>query len=255
MVSITKVTDTRTGWRVRAVLIELLCKDEELLKDIKDFVGVGNIFKGGKDCLSFRVNSAIHLVKIITHFDNYPLITQKLSDYLLFKEVVMMMNKGEHLTREGLDKIVAIRSSLNKGLTPVLKAAFPNILPAARFKLELNPNIPGAEWIAGFVSGEGCFFVQLRKATNGKIGWRVGLSLTIAQHIRDKELMESLVVYLKCGGCYIGRNHVVFSVTKFADILQIIIRSFPRTQDNEVKNGRISKIDVKLLNIWKTRSI
>lgn len=168
MVSITKVTDTRTGWRVRAVFqIELHRKDEELLKDIQAFFGVGNIFKGGKDCLSFRVITADHLLKIITHFDKYPLITQKFSDYLLFREVVMMMNQGEHLTKEGLDKIVTIRASLNKGLTEVLKAAFTNILPAPRFQV-VNPKIPGAEWIAGFVSGEGCFFVQLRKATSGK---------------------------------------------------------------------------------------
>lgn len=170
MVSISKVTDTRTGWRVRAVFqIELHRKDEELLKDIQAFFGVGNIFKGGKDCLSLRVTSTDPLLKIITHFDKYPLITVKFSDYLLFREVVMMMKQGEHLTKEGLDKIVTIRASLNNGLTEVLKAAFPNILPAPRFQL-VNPKIPAPEWIAGFVSGEGCFFVQLRKATSGKIG-------------------------------------------------------------------------------------
>jgi len=41
--------------------------------------------------------------------------TQKLADYLMFRSVVMMMNNGEHLTKEGLEKIVAtFGSSFNE---------------------------------------------------------------------------------------------------------------------------------------------
>lgn len=39
------------------------------------------------------------------------------------------MNRGEHLTFEDLQKIVAIKASLNLGLSPQLKSAFPNIIP------------------------------------------------------------------------------------------------------------------------------
>jgi hypothetical protein len=43
----------------------------------------------------------------------------------------MIMQRGEHLTIEGIQKIVNIRASLNlnKGLTTVLKTAFPNSIP------------------------------------------------------------------------------------------------------------------------------
>jgi hypothetical protein len=41
--------------------------------------------------------------------------TKKHYDYLLFKEAVMIMQRGEHLTIEGIQKIVNIRASLNKG--------------------------------------------------------------------------------------------------------------------------------------------
>ena len=37
----------------------------------------------------------------------------------------MIMQRGEHLTIEGLQKIVNIRASLNKGLTTVLENRFP----------------------------------------------------------------------------------------------------------------------------------
>ena len=40
----------------------------------------------------------------------YPLKTNKYSDYMLFKEVVMMMQDGKHLTAEGLQKIINISS-------------------------------------------------------------------------------------------------------------------------------------------------
>ena len=37
------------------------------------------------------------------------------------------MNGKEHLTKEGLEKIVSIKGSINLGLSSKLKAAFPNI--------------------------------------------------------------------------------------------------------------------------------
>lgn len=101
------------------------------MKDIQvSFGGVGKIYKGGKDCVSYRVNSVDQVLIIISHFDKYPLMTQKLNDYLLFRKAVFMMYNKEHVTSDGLEQIVAIRASLNKGLTDVLFAAFPNITPA-----------------------------------------------------------------------------------------------------------------------------
>ena len=50
---------------------------------------------------------------IIPHFYNYPLITQKKSDYLLFKQAVQVIKRKEHLTASGLQTIVNIRASLS----------------------------------------------------------------------------------------------------------------------------------------------
>jgi hypothetical protein len=44
--------------------------------------------------------------------------------------------KKEHLTSEGLQKILAIKASINKGLSPELKAAFSNITPVKRLEVE-----------------------------------------------------------------------------------------------------------------------
>jgi len=47
--------------------------------------------------------------------------------------IIDLMSRKEHLTIEGLHKIVAIKASLNLGLSDKLKVAFPNVIPP-RFK-------------------------------------------------------------------------------------------------------------------------
>jgi hypothetical protein len=56
-------------------------------------------------------------------------MTQKRVDFELFKIIVLMMNNKEHLTTEGLNKIISIKVSLNKGLPPLLIEHFSAIVP------------------------------------------------------------------------------------------------------------------------------
>ena len=48
-----------------------------------------------------------------------------------------MMLKKEYFTKEGLNKIIAIRASINNGLTENLEAAFTNIIPVSRPKVDV----------------------------------------------------------------------------------------------------------------------
>ena len=72
------------------------------------------------------------LLKVFKHFDQFPLLTQKQSDYVLFKQVFNLILNKEHLKMEGLNKIVAIKGFLNKGLSDDLKSTFKGIVPIAR---------------------------------------------------------------------------------------------------------------------------
>jgi hypothetical protein len=47
-------------------------------------------------------------------------------------DLIPPRQKKEHLTKEGLNKIVALRASLNLGLSAELKTVFPKIIPIAR---------------------------------------------------------------------------------------------------------------------------
>jgi hypothetical protein len=76
---------SKTGWSVEPRFsIGLHEKDRDQLDLIKAYFVVGNITKAGKDSIKYRVSNVKDLTNvIIPHFDKYPLITQKLADYLL----------------------------------------------------------------------------------------------------------------------------------------------------------------------------
>jgi hypothetical protein len=117
-IRITKSTTHLTGWQVQPRFsIGLDKRDLALLKKIQSFFGVGKISTYNSNVVYFRVISVKDLAVIIDHFDKYPLITQKRADYLLFKRIVEIINRKEHLSNEGLRKIVEIIASMNLGLS------------------------------------------------------------------------------------------------------------------------------------------
>jgi len=103
----------KLGWRREVVFqIGLHQKDLDLLNLIQAFFGgVGTITTNSNGMCAFRVTSPKQILnKIIPHFDEYSLITQKKADYLLFKEILISIAGGEHLKMEGLQGIVNIRA-------------------------------------------------------------------------------------------------------------------------------------------------
>jgi len=69
---------------------------------------------------------------IIPHFNKYPLLTQKAADFLLFKQAVKLFNNKAHLTVEGLNQLVSIKASMDKGLSGILKLEFSSYIPVER---------------------------------------------------------------------------------------------------------------------------
>ena len=58
---------------------------------------------------------------------------RKRGDYLLFKQIVSIMQLKEHITLEGgLQKIINIRATLNFGLSKELQLMFPETIPVSR---------------------------------------------------------------------------------------------------------------------------
>ena len=112
------ITKNKDDWLVKlSFTINLNEKDIALLEQIKNSFGVSKIYRHSSRAIQLKVQSVKDFRVIINHFDKYPLITQKLKDYLLFKKAFYLISQKEHLTKEGLRKIVVIKASMNQGLT------------------------------------------------------------------------------------------------------------------------------------------
>ena len=133
-----------------------------------------------------------------------------------------MKNKS-HLTEKGLKSIINIKALLNKGLNEELKAIFPKSISVER-PVAVNQVIINPQWLAGFITAEGNFFLNVYKS-NTKTGRGVKLVFRITQHIRDELLIISFIQYLDCGKVYkkTGKDAVDFMVTGFSDITNKII--------------------------------
>ena len=224
--SVGKNNKSSLGWAVKlSFQMGLHIKDRALLEQLQSYFKVGNISNHGSDMIHFRVESIKDLTKLINHFDSYPLITKKQAEFILFKKAYLIMLNKEHLTRDGLEKIIAIKSSLNKGLSNTLSLAFPNIAAIEKLSV-IDIRISSPQWLAGFTTGEGCFYIKLVKSINSRQGFSVQLLFQLTQHTRDELLMRSLIDYLNSGTVIKDKDTYVFQVTKFLDITDKIIPFF-----------------------------
>jgi len=66
--------------------------------------------------LKYEVRSLDDLLeKIIPHFEAYPLLSSKQKDFMLFKKVCYLMQKGSHRNAKGLETIVSLAFQMNPG--------------------------------------------------------------------------------------------------------------------------------------------
>ena len=228
------------GWRVQLCFsIEVHHKDIALLVEIKKYLDVGRIYKGKADSVRLLVISKEDLAKVIYQFNKFPLLTNKQLDFKLFKMVFDLMQKKEHLTKEGLNKIVGIKEQSNWGLSLSLSSAFPNRIVIQR-PLVKDQTIENPNWLVGFTSAEGCFHVAVSKSNAYSTGYMVQLEFAIVQHSRDSQLLISFIKYLDCGHVNKYRDSSKFRVRKFDDLTNKIIPLFKKYNLEVIKNQDFS---------------
>lgn len=145
------------------------------------------------------------------------------------------MNNKEHLTQKGLHVVVEIKASINLGLTDQLKQAFPSIVSIKKPLIQ-DQKIFDFYWLAGFTSGEGCFLVSIFKSKTTKTGQAVKLIFQLTQHLRDEQLMKSLIEYFKAGNVIKSREAIDFKITKFEDFIEKVIPFFDKYKIIGVKS-------------------
>ena len=87
--------------------------DEQVLHAFKAYFRCGVVRKNHGTRLSYRVRGQENLRdRIIPFFENHKLKTRKRVDFEKFRKVILLIEKGEHLTPEGLQKIRKIKASM-----------------------------------------------------------------------------------------------------------------------------------------------
>uniref|UniRef100_A0A896Z6G7 LAGLIDADG endonuclease n=1 Tax=Coniophora puteana TaxID=80637 RepID=A0A896Z6G7_9AGAM len=205
-----EISNSLVGWHIKPTFrISLHYKDKHLLTKIQDFFGVGNINLYPEAGVSmYTIGKLEDIINvIIPHFLNYPLITQKQADFILFTQIVEIINRGEHLTEEGLIKIFMIKKHHNKGLSakaeqflnsylsnnPKFASEFVVTRPVIKITTPLDPN-----WVSSFIAGDGSFYVSVYEDKK-RVNWQVRPALSVGLHSKDLDVLENLKLFFNSG--------------------------------------------------------
>lgn len=238
---VSKSNFTRSGYNVTPDFkIELHNREIILLRKIHNFFGVGTIYEyKDRNKASYSVQSAKDIANvIIPHFDKYPLFTQKKADYLLFKEAINLLLTGKTRSSiEGMNELMSIKGSMNRGLSDKLKINFPNVKHVPRLVVNMH-DIKDFNWLAGFVDGEGYFYVKSLTNEKYSSGYSINLVFSITQHAKDEILLTKFIDLFGCGKIEKASTRpgeVNYRVNKFSDIKDKIIPFFNKYPLQSVK--------------------
>ena len=89
-------------------------RDVQVLYALKRFFGCGVVRVNHGDRLAYRVRSIQHLKeRILPFFERHSLKSKKRVDFMRFREALMLMDRGEHLNQQGIEKIRKLASGMN----------------------------------------------------------------------------------------------------------------------------------------------
>lgn len=87
-----------------------------------------------------------------------------------------------------------------------------------------------AEYISGYIDGEGCFSVTFNKKSAALLGWESRPSFSVSQNEGRRQVIDIMKEYFQCG--YIRRDYsdktLKFEVRNHEDLMQKIIPHFEK---------------------------
>ena len=123
-VAINKLPKMTLGWQVlpefRVVQHQ---RDENVLLKLKKFFGYGSVVRNHGDRKEFRVRGLENLNRIVQFFNENPLQTSKQKSFEIFSDVIELMNKKQHLRKEGINKIADLASQMNRKVKRCLESS------------------------------------------------------------------------------------------------------------------------------------
>ena len=117
-VRIAQQKSNKIGYRVQLRFrISQHERDNLLMESLMKYLGSGKLYKySGKPAVVYTVFKFSEITNLlIPFFEKYPILGVKQLDYLDWCKIAKLVNKGSHLTLEGLNKIREIKSGMNTG--------------------------------------------------------------------------------------------------------------------------------------------
>ena len=88
-----------------------------------------------------------------------------------------------------------------------------------------------AQWIVGFVDGEGCFHVGISQHKEMTLGYQVLPEFTVVQHKRDVQILHALKSHFGCGVVRINHgDRMAYRVRGLNHLMEIIVPFFEKHQ-------------------------
>lgn len=107
-----------------------------------------------------------------------------------------------------------------------------------------------AQWISGFVDGEGCFYVGINKHSDMTAGYQVLPEFTVVQHQRDVNVLYALKEYFGCGVVRINHgDRMCYRVRGIEHLNKCIIPFFEKHELKTKKKIDFEKFRSILLKI------
>jgi hypothetical protein len=98
------------------MVIELNKREKPLLEKIQLFFeGIGNIYSNpSNNTVQWKVGKLSNIKKAILHFNSYPLMGFKSYNFIIWTEIIFLIETKAHLTPEGLVRVKSLKDQLNK---------------------------------------------------------------------------------------------------------------------------------------------
>jgi hypothetical protein len=109
-----------------------------------------------------------------------------------------------------------------------------------------------AEWIVGFVDGEGCYHIAMNQNPEMKLGVQVQPEFTVVQHESDIQILYALKAYWKCGVVRVNHgDRMCYRVRGQKNLKEIIVPFFEKHKLKTKKRIAFERFRDALLLIEK----
>ncbi len=99
-----------------------------------------------------------------------------------------------------------------------------------------------AQWIVGFVDGEGCFHVGINPHKEMTTGFQVLPEFTVVQHQRDVQVLHALKGHFGCGVVRVNHgDRMAYRVRGIKDLSELIVPFFNKHPLKTRKNVEFIK--------------